>query len=233
MIKDMACRSLLLKLEARGLIGLPPRQRPSVNRWRNGRRAECPHDASVLDARLETLSLLRMEPVASGGPEGRLFGFLLQRYHYLGHRNEVGERGGRPLACVLFGSAAWKCQVRDAFIGWNSAQRQRHLRLLTNNTRLLILPWVRVPHLATEILSRIAWRLSQDWQDKYGHPIYLLESFVQRDRFAGACYRAAHWRVLGATTGRGRNSTALAPSEPVKEVYVQPLRGDFRQRLCA
>ena len=240
-IKDMACRSLLLKLEARGLIGLPPRQRPSVNRWRNGRRAECPHDASVLDARLETLSPLRMEPVASGGPEGRLFGFLLQRYHYLGHRNEVGEnlkylvceRGGRPLACVLFGSAAWKCQVRDAFIGWNSAQRQRHLRLLTNNTRLLILPWVRVPHLATEILSRIAWRLSQDWQDKYGHPIYLLESFVQRERFAGACYRAADWRVLGATTGRGRNSTAGAAPEPVKDVYVQPLRADFRQRLCA
>jgi hypothetical protein len=95
------------------------------------------------------------------------------------------------------------------------------------------LPWVRVPHLATQILSRIARRLSQDWQDKYGHPIYLLESFVQRDRFDGACYRAAHWRVLGATTGRGRNSTAGAPSEPVKEVYVQPLRADFRQRLCA
>ena len=98
-IKDMACRSLLLKLEARGLIGLPPRQRPSVNRWRNGRRAECPHDASVLDARLETLSPLRMEPVASGGPEGRLFGFLLQRYHYLGHRNEVGDYVQMPIMC--------------------------------------------------------------------------------------------------------------------------------------
>ena len=145
----------------------------------------------------------------------------------------VCERQGRPLAGLLFGSAAWQCQPRDAFIGWSSAERQRQLRFLTNNTRFLILPWVRVPHLASHILSRVTRRLSGDWQDKYGHPIYLLETFVERDRFAGTCYRAAGWIAGGATTGRGRNAPGLAPQGPVKEIYLQPLRADFRQRLCA
>jgi hypothetical protein len=169
-----------------------------------------------------------------------LFQFLLQRHHYLGHRNCVGEnlkylvreRHGRPVACLLFGSAAWQCQPRDAFIGWTPQARRSHLPWLTNNTRFLILPWVRVPHLASHILSRVTRRLSGDWQDKYGHPIHLLETFVQRDRFAGTCYRAAGWIALGATTGRGRNGPGRAPHGPLKEVYLHPLGVDFRRRLC-
>ena len=240
-LKDMACRTLLLKLQARGWIGLPPRQRASVNGWRNRRPAEVPHDVAPLDADLESLRPLRVEPVNPGNSQAALFGFLLQRHHYLGHRNCVGEnlkyvvceRHGRPLACLLFGSAAWRCQPRDAFIGWSSAERRGHLRLLTNNTRFLVLPWVRVPHLASHILSRITRRLSGDWQEKYGHPIDLLETFVERDRFAGTCYRAAGWIPVGATTGRGRNAPGWVPQRPVKEVFLQPLRADFRRRLCA
>lgn len=240
-LKDMACRTLLLKLEARGLIGLPPRQRASVNGTRNRSPAEFPCEVAALDAGLDALRPLRVEPVAPGSPESGLFQLLLQRHHYLGHRNCVGEnlkylvcaRQGRPLACLLFGSAAWRCHPRDAFIGWSSQEHRRHLRLLTNNTRFLILPWVRVPHLASHILSRITRRLSSDWQDKYGHPIHLVETFVERDRFAGTCYRAAGWVALGATTGRGRNSPGLAPQGPVKEIYLQPLSTDFHQRLCA
>jgi hypothetical protein len=184
---------------------------------------------------------LHVAPVPSGSAQAKLFQFLLHRYHYLGHRNCVGEnlkylacdRGGRPLACVLFGSAAWKCQARDAYIGWSAAQRQRHLRLLTNNTRLLVLPWVRVPDLASHLLGHIALRLSQDWQAKYGHPIHLLESFVQADRFLGRCYQAAGWIALGATTGRGRNAPSPAPQGPVKQIYVRALSSDWAQRLCA
>ena len=239
-LKDMACRTLLLKLEARGFIRLPPRQAVSSNGWRNRCLAEIPHEASALQAPLAALRPLHLEPVGAGSAQAKLFGFLLQRYHYLGHRNCVGEnlkylvseRGGRPLACVLFGSAAWKCQARDAFIGWRADQRQRQLRLLTNNTRLLVLPWVRVPDLASHLLRRIARRLSQDWQAKYGHPIHLLESFVQADRFLGRCYRAAGWTAVGATTGRGRNAPSSVPQGPVKEIYVQTLSPDFRQRLC-
>jgi len=110
---------------------------------------------------------------------------------------------------------------------------QRHLPLLTNNTRFLILPWVRVPHLASHILSLITRRLSRDWQAKYGHPIHLVETFVERERFAGTCYRAAGWVSVGATTGRGRNAPSLAPQGPVKEASLRPLRADFRRPLCA
>jgi len=240
-LKDMACRTLLLKLEARGLIGLPPRQRASVNGARNRRPAEFAHEVAALDAGLDALRPLRVEPVAPGSAESGLFQWLLHRHHYLGHRNCVGEnlkylvcaRQGRPLACLLFGSAAWRCQPRDAFIGWSDAQRQRQLRFLSNNTRFLILPWVRVRHLASHVLSLITRRLSGDWQDKYGHPIHLVETFVERERFAGTCYQAAGWIALGATTGRGRNSSGWTPQGPVKEIYLQALSADFRQGLCA
>ena len=240
-LKDMACRTLLLKLQARGLIALPPRQRASVNGWRNRRPVEWPHAVAVLDAELEALRPLCVEPVAPGSSEAGLFQFLLHRHHYLGHRNSVGENlkylvrehRGPPLACLLFGSAAWRCQPRDAFIGWNDVQRQRHLRWVTNNARFLILPWVRVPHLASHVLGRITRRLSRDWQEKYGHPIHLVETFVERDRFAGTCYRAAGWVNVGCTTGRGRNAPGLAPQGPVKEVLLKPLSADFRRRLGA
>ena len=240
-LKDMAARSLLLKLEARGWIRLPPRQRASVNGTRNRRPAECPHEVAVLDAELNALRPLGVALVAPGSPERRLFQWLLQRYHYLGHRNCVGEnlkylvcaRQGRPLACLLFGSAAWQCRPRDAFIGWSALARPRSLQLLTNNTRFLILPWVRVPHLASHLLSLITARLSGDWQEKYGHPIHLVETFVERARFAGICYRAAGWNPVGRTTGRGRNAPGRAPQGPIKEVFLKPLCGDFRQRLGA
>jgi hypothetical protein len=240
-LKDMACRTLLLKLENRELIRLPPRQAAANNGWRNRSPAAMAHDATVLHAPLAALGPLGVEPVASGSAQAKLFQFLLHGYHYLGHRNCVGENlkylardgGGRPLACVLFGSAAWKCQARDAFIGWTAPERRLHLRFLTNNTRLLLLPWVRVPGLASHLLSRILLRLSQDWQAKYGHPIHLVESFVQTERFLGRSYRAAGWMALGATTGRSRNGPGSAPQGPVKEVYVRVLSPDFRQRLCA
>ena len=195
----MACRSLLLKLQARGWIGLPPRQRASVNGQRNHRAAEVPHEADPLQVELEMLRPLSVEPVTPGSPEAALFQFLLQQHHYLGHRNFVGEnlrylvreRQGRPVACRLFGSAAWQCQPRDAFIGWTPDERRRHLLRVTNNTRFLTLPWVRVLHLANHLLSRITRRLSRDWQDQYGHPIHLLETVVERDRFAGTWYHTS------------------------------------------
>jgi hypothetical protein len=133
---------------------------------------------------------------------------------------------------VLFGSAAWKCRARDQFIGWTPVQRTHGLPLLTNNSRFLILPWVRVPHLASWILGRVLRRVSADWQDKYGHPIALVETFVDRSRFAGTSYRASNWIRLGSTTGRSRQDRRRTLRVAAKDVYLYPLHRKFRTVLC-
>jgi hypothetical protein len=132
----------------------------------------------------------------------------------------------------LFGAAAWKARARDEWIGWTVAQREQALPLLANNTRFLILPWVCVPHLASYLLGAVARRLDADWRGKYGHGIALLETFVDRDRFRGACYRAAGWVHVGATAGRSRNDREQTLSVPIKDIYLRPLHEDFHRRLC-
>ena len=149
-MKDMACRTLLLKLERQGVIRLPERQGPSPNALRNRKRIAATHDQNPITGELSRSRPLRIEVLGERHPDLALFRFLLQRYHDLGLRNGVGEnlkclardRQGRPLACLLFGSAVWKAKARDALISWDTACRQRHLGRLTNNTRFLILPWV-------------------------------------------------------------------------------------------
>jgi len=240
-LKDMAARSLLLKLEARGEIQLPPRRTASVNHLRNRSAVDVQHEPQLIEGPLCQVQPVAIQLVAEASPEGRLFQFLLQHYHYLGLRNCVGEnlkylvrdRQGRVLACLLFGSAAWKAAARDQWIGWSPEQRAGRLSLLTNNTRFLILPSVRVPHLASHLLGRVAARLSADWQHKYGHPIYLLESFVEEPRFAGTCYRAAGWMQVGLTTGRTRNDDGRKPRVARKALYLKPLRADAHRRLSA
>jgi hypothetical protein len=240
-LKDMAARSLLLKLEARGHIQLPPRRTASVNGLRNREPAPIGHDQSPMEGPLSALGSVRIEPVIEATSEARLFQFLLARYHYLGHRNCVGEnlkylardRAGRPLACLLFGSAAWKATARDQWLGWSCEQRRRQLPLVTNNTRLLILPWVRVRHLASHLLGQVTARLSADWQQKYGHPIFLVESFVEQPRFAGTCYQTAGWIAVGLTTGRTRNGDGLKPRTAHKAIYLKVLKADALRRLTA
>jgi len=240
-LKDMAARSLLLKLEAGGHIQLPPRRTASVNGLRNRHLCPIEHDQSALEGPLRSLQPVRVQPVRETSSEARLFQFLLQRYHYLGQRNCVGEnmkylardREGRPLACLLFGSPAWSVAGRDQWLGWSGEQRRRHLGEVTNNTRFLILPWVRVRHLASHLLGQAAARLSADWQQKYGHPIYLVESFVEQPRFAGTCYRAAGWVAVGQTTGRTRNDDGFKPRTARKAIYLKILRADALRRLRA
>jgi len=166
---------------------------------------------------------------------------LLRQHHYLGHRGYVGEnlqylardRQGRPLACLLFGAPAWQCAQRDHSIGWDGPARHRHLHLITNNTRFLLLPWVEVPQLASHLLSQIAGQISPHWQRKYGHRIYLLESFVQRDRFLGTAYRAANWVCVGQTQGRSRQDQPDGTHShlPIKDIYLYPLHTRFRELL--
>ncbi len=240
-IKDMAARTLLLKLERSGHLHLPERRGPSPNGRRNGRVPHVEPATEPIRGTVRDVRPLSVNVVAPGSEDLRLFNGLLARYHYLGHRNTVGEnirylvrdRLGGPVVCALFGSAAWRCAARDAFLGWDRAARERHLPGLTNNTRLLVLPWVEVPHLASHVLGLIGRRIRADWQAKYGHPVQALETFVDRERFQGACYRGANWRRLGATRGRTRNDRAHHIGTAVKDVYLYPLVADFRRELGA
>ena len=239
--KDMAARTLLLKLERAGLIQLPKRRGPSSNGSRNRTPPLVAHATDSIRCALRDLMPLTVSIVEPESADLRLFNCLLSRYHYLGHRNTVGENirylmrdcAGRPVGCALFGSAAWKCAARDAWIGWDRGRREANLGLLTNNTRFLVLPWVSVPHLASHLLATLARRVRADWQSKYGHPIYALETFVDRDRFRGTCYQAANWVRLGATQGRTRNDREHHIRAAVKDVYLYPLGPNFRKELCA
>ena len=239
--KDMAARALLLKLERAGLIHLPKRRGPSSNGFRNHNPPLVVHATESIRCALRDLRPLAVSIVEPGSAELRLFNCLLSRYHYLGHRNTVGEnlrylvrdRTGRPVGCALFGSAAWKCAARDAWIGWDRGRREANLGFLTNNTRFLVLPWVTVPHLASHLLATLARRVRVDWQAKYGHPVHALETFVESDRFKGTCYRAANWLRLGSTQGRTRNDRNHCLRATVKAVYLYPLSPDFRRELCA
>ncbi len=239
-IKDMACRTLLLKLERTGLIQLPKRRGPSPNGARNRHVPLVTHVTDPIHGALGELRPLRVNVVEPGSAELGLFNCLLARYHYLGHRNTVGENirylardcRGRVVGCALFGSAAWKCAARDGWIGWERGAREKNLGLLTNNTRFLVLPWVNVPHLASHLLGIIARRIRSDWQAKYGHPVHALETFVDQ-RFRGTCYRAANWVRLGETTGRTRNDREGRIRASVKDVYLYPLIAKFRRELCA
>jgi hypothetical protein len=237
--KDMSARALLLKLERAGHIRLPARRGLSPNERRNRQAAPVARPAAPICSPLSELRPLNVELVAPNCDDARLFHSLLAHEHYLGHRNTVGEnlrylvrdRHDRPVACVLFGSAAWKCADRDAFLAWDRPTRERNLQHLTNNTRFLIPGWVRVPHLASHVLGLIARRIRADWQAKYGHPVHALETFVDRSRFKGTCYRAANWLRVGRTRGRTRNDRAHRIQAAVKDVYVYPLVADFRREL--
>jgi hypothetical protein len=244
-LKDMAARTLLLKLEQRGWITLPPRRQTPSNRMRHKQMPELhvpPTSLPICEPLAALLPLIITEVSTPAGASQRpLFEALLHCHHYLSYRSTVGENlqylvcdpQCRPLACLLFGAAAWQCADRDRYIGWDRRTRSQNLHRLTNNTRFLILPWVQVRLLASHVLSRISRRLSRDWRHKYGHPIDLLETFVERDRFRGTAYRAANWVRVGQTKGRTRQDRpdGTWQQAPVKDIYLYPLHSCFRQRL--
>ena len=238
-LKDMAARSLLAKLDARGVIALPARRQVPSNRMVARPVQARSWDATPVTGTIQSLGPLTIREISTDAAARCEFSAALAEFHYLGYRGTVGENlqytvtdaGGRLLACLLYGSAAWKCRARDRFIGWTPEQRGRQLSLITNNTRFLILPWVRVPHLASWILGRVLRRLSHDWERKYGHRVVLVETFVERDRFAGTSYKASNWNQVGSTTGRSRQDRERTLEVPVKYVYLYPLLRRFREEL--
>ena len=238
-LRDMVCRGLLLMLERAGRISLPavrfvPRN-PFVDR---ARPAPVLVDTSPLAANLSEIQPLEFWQVRRTGDE-RLFNSLIEHHHYLRYEQPVGEHlkylvmgTGRPVACLAWSSAPRHLGPRDHFIGWDQRTRKRKIHLIAYNTRFLIMPWVRVPHLGSHILGQMARRVSSDWQKVYGHPIYLLETFIDPSRFRGTCYLAANWKVVGQTTGRGKDDLTHQANRPIKQILVLPLRQDFRRLLA-
>jgi hypothetical protein len=238
-LRDVVCRGLLLMLERAGQIELPPVRWRVSNQCRTGR----PRPEAVLidDAPLE-MPLRALGPVeiqavrrTAGEP---LFNGLMEHYHYLAYEQPVGEHlkylvwaQGRPVACLAWSSAPRHLGDRDRYIGWSAEARRRNIRFLAYNTRFLILPWVRVPHLASHILAKVTGALSGDWERMYGHPVYFAETFIDPGRFRGTCYRAANWKLLGLTTGRGKNDHTYQPNRPIKQILGLPLTPRFRELL--
>jgi hypothetical protein len=238
-LKDIACRTLLRKLQDRGLISLPA---PVHAGHRKRKIVEVPHCTSPITESLSALKPVRLVETHRLREEDDRFSFLLDRYHYLGLKASfVGENmrylaydsHNRPLGCLLFGAAAWKTRPRDEFIGWDAAARQKNLSLIANNTRFLIFPWVTTRFLASHLLSLCLKRLNRDWRERYGHPLCLVETFVDSSRFQGTCYQAANWILIGQTKGRSRQDRDRQLEVPIKHIYVYPLLDDFRQRLGA
>jgi hypothetical protein len=237
-LRDMVCRGLLLMLDRAGRITLPPvdyvRHNPLAHR---ARPAPALIDETPIQSGLRDLGPLEFQPVRRTADEP-LFNSLMETNHYLGYEQPVGEHlkylvwgKSRPIACLAWSSAPRHLASRDRYIGWSAEARRRNIRFLAYNTRFLILPWVRVEHLASHILGRMAARISDDWKQMYGHPIYFLETFVDPERFRGTCYRAANWALLGRTTGRGKQSNSYVPNRSIKEVLGYPVTPNFRELL--
>ena len=240
--RDMVARSLMLELHRAGHIQLPAtRCRPPNNAARHRApvvEAELPLEVGALACSLAELGPLAIRQVRRT-PDEVWFGRLLQSHHYLRYSQPVGEHlkylvyaRGRPIACLAWSSAPRHLGPRDRFIGWSPAQRRANLHLVAYNTRFLLLPFVKVRHLASHLLAQAARQLSADWERLYAHPIYLLETFIDPERFRGTCYRAANWIYLGLTTGRGKDDQTNRPNRSLKQLWVRPLTPDFRQRLC-
>jgi len=238
-LRDMVCRGLLLALHRAGLIVLPaPRMKPPNNVVAHGRTASIsPVDQRPLESTLDALGTVELRQVRRTDGEA-LFSQLLAQHHYLGYCRPVGEHlkylawaQGRPIACLAWSSAPHHLGPRDRFIGWSQEQRLRNLHLIAYNTRFLIVPWAKVPRLASHLLSRVARVISADWQALYHHPIHLLETFIDPGRFSGTCYRAANWLYLGRSTGRGHRTWSQRPNRSRKQLWVYPLSPHFRQHL--
>jgi hypothetical protein len=237
-LRDMVCRGLLLLLHRAGEIELPPVRFKTLNPFVR-RAAPRPMliDTTPITGALRELQPIEFQQVRRT-PDEPLFNSLMEQYHYLAYEQPVGEHlkflawaQGRPIACLAWSSAPRHLGSRDRYIGWSAEARRRNIRFVAYNTRFLILPWVAVPHLASHLLSRMAQRLSRDWECLYGHPIYFLETFVDPERFRGTCYRAANWVLLGRTTGRGKDDQTNRPNRSIKEVLGYPLTRRFRQLL--
>jgi len=237
-LKDMTARGYMLALHRAGYIKLPAKKSNPVNYLaRRKRPAIVSIDKIPINTKLKKIMPIEFLQVRRSSKE-KLFNSLIDQYHYLGYTQPVGEHlkymvytGKKPIACLAFSSAPRHIGPRDRFIGWDSDTRKRNIGLICYNMRFLILPWVHVPYLASHILAKIAKILLEDWERMYNHPVYYIETFVDKQLFAGTCYMAANWRYLGDTKGLGKDSKDKKPNRSIKAIYGYPLTRNFRKIL--
>jgi hypothetical protein len=237
-LRDAVCRGLLLALHRGGHIELPAAKYDSIAAWRRRELMTVTIDTTPIESSLAELGPVALRQVRRTDEE-TLVNALIAQHHYLGYRQPVGEHlkylvvaKERPIGCFLWSSAPRHLAPRDTFLGWSPGQRARNLRYVAYQTRFLILPWVRVPHLASHLLGRMSAQLSADWQKVYAHPIYFTETFVDPERNRGTCYRAANWTPLGLTKGRGKDDQTNRQNRSLKLLFGYPLVRDYRRRLC-
>ena len=231
-LKEMSCKVALLRMERAGLLVLPP---PRARNG-NGKKQLPAQNLLALEQTPLTLPAHQLHPLslvlARTRPERLLYRQIMVQHHYLGYCPMAGAQlryllfnGSRLLGGLGFGASAWSLADRDRLIGWSSTQRQRNLHLLLNNHRFLLLPWVHCPNLASRVLGLVCRRLAADWFPHYGYRPVLLETFVQLTRFTGMAYRAANWRYIGLTKGRGKLE------KHHQAIFLYPLRPDFKEIL--
>ena len=236
-LKDMSCRVVLLRMQNDALIKLPAPLNSNGNSKHVIVKTTQTEPQTPIINPVKELRGVHLELVSTKN-DSRLWNEYIDRYHYLGHKTLPGAqlryfaRSDEGLLALFgFGAAAWKTAPRDNFIGWTPSVRENRLHLIVNNARFLILPWIQSKHLASKLLGLVARRLANDWHIRYGYRPVLLETFVEKDRFQGTCYRAANWTCLGNTQGRGKLDRAKTYSLPIKSVWILPLTKNFRQTL--
>ena len=240
-LKDRACRDVLARLHALGFLRLPPRRRAPVRRRRVAvTPATAPRSDVSIRARDIDDTALSLVTGSGNAQQERLWNEYIEHYHYLGYGVPLGAHikyfvrvHQQPIACLAFSGAAWRVEARDRWIGWSEAQRRRNLSYVVNNTRFLILPWVRGANLASRVLSLAARQLPLDWLQRYGYRPLLLETFVPSERYRGTCYQAANWIVVGRTKGRGRMDRHFKAAVTEKTILLYPLVQDAASQLRA
>ena len=236
-LKDMSCRVALLRMQADGLITLPPPRNAQPVRYREHPEIERAVREPGIIPRVD-LGTLTLDLVLSKA-DSLLWNAYIERHHYLGHQPLPGAQlryfvrtEGHIIAALGFSASAWKTKPRDDAIGWTAEQRRRNLHLIVNNARFLILPWIHCKNLASRILALVSRRLPDDWHTRYSYRPVLLETFVEKPRFTGTCYKAANWQYLGDTQGRGKLDTLHRHAKPIKSIWIYPLTRHFQRQLC-
>lgn len=234
-LKDMACREVLLTLHRKGLLDYPPPLQSSNNTKRAV--SKIPITETPINCHVNELEPIQIKMVRHTDQE-KLYDSLIEQYHYLGYTQIVGNHlkymafaGSIPVACIGWGSAAWAVQSREEFIGWTKPVKNKNLHFLINNTRFLILPFVTVKCLASKILALNIKRISADWLKIYNYPLYMLETFVEQDRFVGTCYKASNWIRVGETKGTSKKGHKHLKHGKIKDVYLYPLDKNFKRLL--
>jgi hypothetical protein len=235
-LKDMSCRLAHLRMAKDGVITLPDARKGHFTKGYRIQRTvlgEPGRDITVGAGSLE----LEIEIVTKTWSS--LWNEFIDRYHYLGYTRLTGSQiryfvksRGRVVAVLGFGASAWKTEPRDHYIGWSARQRKTNLHLIVNNARFLILPWIHSKNLGSHILSKVIRRIGDDWEKTYHYRPVLLETFVDKERFQGTCYKAANWIYVGDTKGRGKLDVKNEYKEPVKSIWLYPLIKSFRRYLC-